>query len=127
MKEWIGVRQIPGESKRRWFSSKEFDLIVWIADNQDFTGFELCYDKFTSEHSIIWSRTGGFRHMAVDDGEQRPGRHKETPIMVPDGAFDVKRVYSSFLDASRSLPKDVADFVLQAFEQYPDLPNRPAP
>jgi len=28
MKELIKVRQIPGESKRRWFSSADFDLIV---------------------------------------------------------------------------------------------------
>lgn len=121
MKECVGVRQIPGEQKRRWFSSTDFDLIVWVSDAQAFTGFELCYDKLRHERSIAWSPAKGFSHMAVDDGEQRPGKYKETPIMVPDGIFDARRVYLSFLDASRSLPKEVADFVSQALEQYPDF------
>jgi len=125
MKEWIKVRQIPGESKRRWFSSKDFDLIVWLSDDQSFpgdqtfTGFELCYNKLHGEHSITWNRTGGFCHMAVDDGEQRPGKFKATPILVPDGILDIKQLYLSFLDASRSLPEEIANFVLQALEQHP--------
>ena len=120
MKEWVGVRQIPGESKRRWFSSAEFDLIVWVSDSHDFSGFELCYDKLHNEHSILWSKAKGFCHMAVDDGEQRPGKYKGTPIMVPDGGFDARRIYLSFLEASRSLPKEVAEFVMQALERHPD-------
>jgi len=120
VKESVDVRQIPGEAKRRWFSSIEFDLIVWFANDQDITGFELCYDKTSRERSIRWSRTKGFSHMAVDDGEHRPGKHKEAPIMVLDGYFDAKRVCSSFLDESRSLPKEVTDFVLRTLEKYPD-------
>ncbi len=125
MKEWVGVRQIPGESKRRWFSSPEFDLIVWLSPDGEFTGFELCYDKPGKERSLIWNRSSGFRHMMVDDGEQRPGRHKAAPILVPDDVFDAQRVYLAFLEASRSLPKEVADFVLQAIEQYPEIANPP--
>lgn len=121
MKEWVGVRQIPGEAKRRWFSSEDFDLIVWFSGDQDITGFELCYDKTGKEHSIRWSRSGGYSHMAVDDGENRPGRYKETPIMAPNGDFEARRVYSNFQAASRSLPDDVASFVLRTLEQHPDF------
>jgi len=38
-------REIIGKAKRRWFSSPQFDLILWLADDHSFTGFELCYDK----------------------------------------------------------------------------------
>ncbi|MBZ0092035.1 MAG: hypothetical protein K8F27_07425 [Sulfuricellaceae bacterium] len=80
MKELSKVRQIPGESKRRWFASQDFDLIVWLSDDQSFSGFELCYGKLRNERSIVWSKTGGFRHMAVDDSEHRPGKYKASPI-----------------------------------------------
>lgn len=122
MREQLKVRQIPGEPQRRWFTSRDFDLIVWLADDQRFSGFELCYDKQQHEHAIAWSEAGGFRHMAVDDGEQRPGKYKATPILVADGLFDVRRIRTAFHAASRSLPQDVADYVLQALAQYPQRP-----
>lgn len=119
MKEYRNVRQIPGESKRRWFSSDEFDLIVWLADDRRITGFELCYDKRGFEKSISWGDETGFRHMAVDDGEQRPGKHKATPILVQDGLFDASRVYADFQAVSHTLPEEIAGFVLSALKQYP--------
>lgn len=52
MKEDIHVRQIQGERTRRWFSSKDFDLIIWNNADHSFAGFELCYDKMSCERSI---------------------------------------------------------------------------
>lgn len=124
MRELLNVRQIPGEAKRRWFSSGEFDLIVWLADDQGFSGFELCYDKLHNEHAIAWSKAGSFRHMAVDDGEQRPGKYKAAPILLSDGQFDARRIYAAFQEASRTLPKEVADYVLHALAQYPAQPDQ---
>ncbi|MGE5490302.1 MAG: hypothetical protein ACM31P_03355 [Actinomycetota bacterium] len=127
MREIPHVRQIPGEPKRRWFSSKDFDLILWLAEDHGFSGFELCYDKSFGEHSIIWTRASGFRHMAVDDGEQRYGKHKASPVLVPDGVFDVRLVHAAFAEASTSLPTEVSQFVLEALESYPaavgQIPN----
>lgn len=119
MREKLKLRQIPGEPRRRWFTSNDFDLIVWLADEQSFSGFELCYDKQHDERALVWSKSAGFRHMAVDDGEQRPGKYKATPILVADGLFDARRICAAFRDASHSLPKEVAAYVLQALEQYP--------
>lgn len=121
MNEYINVRQIPGDPERRWFYSDDFDLIVWFSDDRGIAGFELCYDKNCNMRSIEWSKTKGFRHMAVDDGEQRPGRHKASPILVPDGPFDAMRVYTAFLEASKLLPKEIANYVLQALEQHPQI------
>lgn len=46
------VRQIPGESTRRWFSSRDFDLIVWISEDEGFIGFELSRTRLiTTEFS----------------------------------------------------------------------------
>lgn len=121
MREIVNVRQVPGDSKRRWFSSRDFDLIVWLAADRSLTGFELCYDKQQGEHSIAWTKSKGFRHMAVDDGEQRYGKHKASPVLVPDGFFDVRRVHSAFAGASGSLPSEISAFVLRALEGHPDF------
>ncbi|MBI5889392.1 MAG: hypothetical protein HZB47_01795 [Nitrosomonadales bacterium] len=123
MKERINVRQIPGEARRRWFFSDDFDLIVWLSDELSCIGFELCYDKRGLERSISWSN-GGFRHMAVDDGEHRPGKYKASPILIPDGFFDSPRVHSAFREVSHSLPGEIADYVLNALLRYPrELPG----
>jgi hypothetical protein len=121
MKEHLNVRQIPGESKRRWFQSENFDLIVWLSEDNGFSGFELCYDKQRTEHSISWSKSRGFVHMSVDDGEQRPGKYKASPVLTADGRFDGQRVYSAFLKASTAIPREVAVFVLTALRRHPSL------
>ena len=61
----------------------------------------------------------GYRHMAVDGGEARPGKHKATPILVADGAFDAGRVRAAFQAVSVSLPPEVAAYVARALDQYP--------
>lgn len=121
MKEYTKVRQIPGERRRRWFSSENFDLIVWLNEDCTFAGFELCYDKAKFERSLMWRESSGFTHMAVDNGELRPGRYKATPVLVPDGDFDAVRVHSAFAAESASLPSEVASYVLAALENL----NRP--
>lgn len=120
MKESINVRQIPGDPKRRWFSSEHFDLIVWLNDDGTFAGFQLCYDKMQKERSIAWRSLCGFDHMAVDDGEKRPGHFKAVPILVADGYFDAKRIHSAFVKESASLPSDVAEYVLHLLEKHPN-------
>lgn len=123
MYEVANVRQIPGEAKRRWFCSAEFDLIVWCSEAGDILGFELCYDKLRGEHAIVWNETIGFRHMAVDDGEQRPGKHKSSPILVADGYFDVGRIYQRLQATSEQLPQEIASFVLARLKQHPHFPS----
>lgn len=120
VREDIHVRQIPGERKRRWFSSDNFDLIVWLNDNGTIAGFELCYDKTNIERSLVWRSSHGFDHMTVDDGEHRYGKYKASPILVPDGHFDAKRVYSAFAKESHFLPKDIAGYVLKIIEKHPN-------
>jgi hypothetical protein len=120
MKELINVRQIQGEPKRRWFYSEQFDLIVWYNNDELPSGFELCYDKIAKEKSIVWHASGGFAHMAVDGGESRTGRPKASPVLVPDGFFDAKRLYSAFTRESQLLPGDVAALVLTVIKAHPN-------
>jgi hypothetical protein len=122
LKESRRVRQIPGESRRRWFSSSEMDLAVWVDDRGEINGFELCYDKAKAERALRWKRGSGFLHERVDDGEGRPGRHKATPVLVPDGVFDAKKISRLFAAASRDIDQTIADFVYRRLLEYPERP-----
>ena len=120
MREDINIRQIPGDLRRRWFSSADFDLIVWFNDDGGFAGFQLCYDKAGIERSLVWRPSGGFSHMVVDDGEHRYGKHKASPVLVPDGYFDARRIRGAFFSEAASLPEEIKSYVLETLERHPD-------
>jgi len=114
------VRQIPGENRRRWFSSPDLDLIIWFGADDKPAGFELCYDKRGEEKALRWTPSG-LVHSVVDDGEDRPGKHKSSPVLLGPGIFEAKRVLHQFTDEYRQLPEEIARFVLSAFECLPDI------
>jgi hypothetical protein len=119
LRELANARQIPGEPKRRWFSSPELDLIVWLDSRDAPVGFQLCYDKSRGERALTWRSDRGYEHAGVDDGERMPAHYKSTPILVPDGRFDCDRVKTSFLGSSAELPDDIRRFVAERLDHYP--------
>ena len=127
MREHLQVRQIPGEKRRRWFSSSNFDLIVWHNEDGSFAGFELCYDKMHRERAIIWQPEHGFLHAAIDDGEHQAGRYKSAPIHIADGHFDAQHIHDSFLKESRQLPEDIVRYIAQTIRNHPAFSLPPAP
>jgi len=119
LQEIPNVRQIPGEDRRRWFASDDMDLTVWFDDRDRVTGLELCYDKGKRERAVRWRRGAGFLHERVDNGEGRPGRYKGTPILLPDGALDAKKLSRLFRENSRDMDERVAGFVYRKLLAYP--------
>ena len=119
LKEVRDVRQVTGDAPRRVFFSEDLDLTVWFDDREDILGFELCYDKETNERAVRWNRNEGFLHQKVDDGENRPGRHKSTPILVPDGVFPVQKTSRLFLENSRDIDQSIAKFIYRKLLEYP--------
>ena len=120
LKEVLDVRQVPGDSRRRMFFSEDMDLTVWFDDRDEVLGFELCYDKGKSERAVRWRRGYGFLHQRVDDGENRPGRYKATPILVPDGLFDAKKISRLFEESSRDMDRSLSDLVYRKLLEHPD-------
>jgi len=55
----------------------------------------------------------------VDDGENRPGRHKATPILLPDGAFPVQKISRLFLENSRDIDQSFVKFIYRKLLEYP--------
>lgn len=110
-------KQIENEGFRRWFTDKNFDLIVWYTDDNLLDGFQLCYDKESREKCLTWKKSGSFSHTGVDDGEVY-GQNKMTPILVADGLFDKWRVSKEFKAASLKIDPTVAGFVYRKLVEY---------
>lgn len=111
LREISTARQVPGEDKRRWFTSSNIDLFVWVNDGGAPIGFQLCYDKQFREHALTWTEEVGFSHMAIDGGESRPARYKGAPILVANGAVDARRILDEFRQEARSLPAEFVQFI----------------
>ena len=110
------VRQIEDEGYRRWFSDRDFDLIVWY-DQDEIIGFQLCYDKTYEERAITWNKKGGFSHNKIDDGEA-PFSYKMTPVLVQDGAFNKNAIAARFKRAAERVDKSIFTFVYNKLSEY---------
>ena len=117
LKEMTKVRQVPGEQRRRWFSSQALDLIVWFDAAGAISGFQLCYDRLNDEKVLNWKIPDHYSHMAVDDGEGRAGRHKASPILVPGGDFRPE-VAEAFRKEAAELPFEIVNLVLAKIVAY---------
>ncbi len=109
-----------GGRRRRWFRSAKQEIIVWFSEDDTIWGFQLCYDLDRKEKALTWTRDQGFSHERVDDGEDVGLRHKRTPILVTDGAFEADRVRREFLSIAASVPESIVAFVGARLRQYPD-------
>jgi hypothetical protein len=113
LKEIPRVVQHEEDRQRRVFRSADLDLTVWIAPDGRYTSFELSYRHGPRERSLRWKSGNGYSHHRVDDGEDRMGRHKGTPLMVPDGVFKRWSVARKFQLEARDIDPEVTDFVIR--------------
>ncbi|HAH32781.1 MAG TPA: hypothetical protein DCL44_10755 [Elusimicrobia bacterium] len=120
LRETPNIRQIPGEPPRRWFADEFFDLIVWFDTDGAVNGFQLCYDREFHPRALTWTKSAGYTHNAIDDGDTATGSHKSSPVLVPDGAFNAKNIYSQFEKASALLPEDICKITLEKIKEFPD-------
>lgn len=93
------------------------DLIVWLDPANTPIGFELCYDKPEKEKSLCWNQSG-FTHMIMDDGENRPGKYKSSPIHQGSETFEADQIYSLFLSECRTLPEEIRNFIWQTLKSH---------
>ena len=109
--EFGNVRQIPGEPQRRWFTCEGVELVVWCDESDGPIGFQLCYKDGGSEYALTWKPDCGFSHKRIDDGEERPAKHKATPILTADVPASSKTISERFAQVSAGLPVEFAEFV----------------
>jgi hypothetical protein len=86
------------DHERRWFSSAEEDLYVYLDDEGGIESVEYCYGKSRDEHVLIVKSGNQLSHMRVDDGEQKMGSYKGSPIYVLNGSFGLNQIISDLSD-----------------------------
>lgn len=126
LREIPAARQVPGESRRRWFNDEAMDLFVWLDEHDDLVGFQLTYDKPHAEKALTWKRGGSLTHAGVDEGA-RPGKHPGSPILVADGEFDAERVLREFRARCAQIDHGVGQFVAVRIEGGLPRAHAPAP
>ena len=114
LREIANVRQVPGESPRRWFTSSDLDLILWLGAGGMPHGFQLCYGKRSgNERAVTWWPERGLTHSVVDDGGKAPGKVKGSPTLAEAGGFDAPGVLALLLASKGELSPVFVDFVAQ--------------
>ncbi|MCX5785965.1 MAG: hypothetical protein NTX59_09780 [Elusimicrobia bacterium] len=134
LREEKNIRQTQGEPPRRWFADEFFDLIVWFVPpacsasgglsateaDGSIDGFQLCYDREGHPRALTWTRSAGYTHNAIDDGDFPSGAHKSSPVLVSDGVFDTKNIYDRFEQAAGLLPEEIRSIVGKKIKEFPD-------
>ena len=95
------------------------DLIVWYtSDGGTIRGFQLCYEKQTSQHALTWLSGSGYNHSRVDDGEATGEIGlKQTPILVEDGTFDPRRLEIRFRAEAASVDPQIVALVCERLRE----------
>ena len=102
-----------GNLHRQWFTDETFDLFLWTDDKGIIRSFQLCYDKGRDERALTWKEPSTYYHQRVDDGENRPGKSKSTPILTADGIFNFRKVAERFKSESASIEPELSEFVYE--------------
>lgn len=109
---------LPGEPCRRWFTSPQLDLIVWLDAAAAIEAFQLCYDKPLREQSLSWREGVGYSHQAVDAGDHDGLGHKSTPLLTATTPAAPERLRRELARAGSRLPKDLLRFVDEKLRDY---------
>ena len=111
LREFLQVKQEAGAGRRRWFEDGDMELIVWLGQQEQLEGFQLCYrGALDREHALSWRPRLGFTHSSVDSGDTRPDKNL-TPILIPDGAVPWERLRREFAERGAALEPALRDFI----------------
>ena len=119
------VRQLEGEMWRRWFDDDEgfFDLIAWIDESGQVSGFQLGYDISGQERAITWLG-GEFSHRSVDSGDDSP-LSNDSSILVGTTAYPTADLVARFRDSSLNIDAAVRDVLLEKLAEFAETFRKP--
>ena len=119
LKEFKKVSQeAGGKNKRRWFSDRSIELLVWLnKDGDELIGFQLCYDLQSNPHAFTWQKENNLLlHEKIDEGDSLP-RKNLSPIMVSDGVPPILRVKEEFERESSEVDENIRTLVLKVLSE----------
>lgn len=117
-KEHPHVRQVPGETPRRWFTSGDLDLTLWQKLEGPLLGFQLTYTDGPHDRVLTWWHDKGLTHEILDPGEDRPVSYKMAPILLPGQRGDMKRLIEMFRAESGTLEPETSRDIISLLVGY---------
>ncbi len=128
MYEISHVRQVPGERRRRWFSSQEFDLVVTEDGSGQPRAFELYYDIYSAEQGgVLCREDGALLHCGVD-ASRGPGGSPATGMIVSRRTvFNAHHIIPRFLDRAAHLPPGIVAWVSEKLHRLASMSEVPHP
>jgi hypothetical protein len=119
------VRQLEGEMLRRWFDDDQgfFDLIAWIDDSGEVSGFQLSYDVNGNERAITWLG-GAFSHRNVDAGDDSP-LSNDSSILTGIAIFSAADLAERFRESSRGIDPLVREVLLERLAEFAEEARSP--
>lgn len=117
LREIVRTSQKNDEPRKRWFSSLDMDLFIWLNGNNEIISYHLTYNKPYDEKALIWSDETGFSHLAVDEGT-RPGKYPGSPLLVRDGVIKPLKIIAMFKKNAGELEPAVTDFIVSGIEAH---------
>lgn len=125
LREITSIAQLIHEPKRRWFEDDYSDLIVWHVHQDEIISFELYYDKRAHQRAVRWEQADRYAHYRVDDGEERSGKSKASPVLIVEEDFDCTKVAFLFESEGKRIDADIANFVNHKIMDYPVSAGNP--
>ncbi|MBI4424513.1 MAG: hypothetical protein HY554_12335 [Elusimicrobia bacterium] len=123
------MRQVPGDRRRRFFSDKSFELLVWYEPDGGVFGFQLMYAMPEKPYrAIAWTSLEGYGHHFVSLSEGaalgwNAGRGL-SPARLE--TFDKHAVLELFEKASEELEPSLRALLREKLAQVPgELPRCP--
>ncbi len=111
LREFKHVKQEPGPGKRRWWGGDGLELTAWFDDEEQLTGFQLCY----RDRALTWNTNGYWSHVTVGNGiNEDAGRvGYSVAVLQVNGAplRPPKQLVAQFEQASSTLADALRDTV----------------
>ncbi len=118
------VRQGNRSLKKRWFTCREMNLIVWFRRKTP-VSFQLSFNKHGQEQTISWNVQRGFSLSLNQPVNPGVNRHKKLPFLVDDfNQKDLAIIRRDFLVACENIEVGVTDFIYARLMEYPSLSSK---
>lgn len=117
LREYKNIRQISGDSTRRWFYDDFFDLFVWTDDAGQMTGFQLCSDRHGTPRVLTSLDNTTLSHNLIDSGDTKSGKIKATPVPGAVVPFDKFGVVDRFQNQSAGVPSEYVQRIMDVLNR----------
>ena len=122
LREVAGVASDVEGLTRRWFSSRDMDLFIWLDADGQLAAFQWSWGKPTDEHVVAWDARQPQRLATgqLDDGEHGGLGHKASPLLrtgeAPNPATRLKEFDRAAVDLPPDLRRRIRSMLVSASE-----------